>query len=95
MHTFVSRNIDSGRSPPLRHGEDKESHSTFGVGHEAVVPLTMEDVERRPDILGYSDADGQIKTPCREKRMGLREGETGLTRNNMTRRMLSIGAVER
>lgn len=67
-YTFISGNIDSSCCPPMRHREDKECHGFLGVSHVAVVRVAMDDVERKADILGYSDAGWRFRCHNGEER---------------------------
>ena len=53
LHALVAAYMDFRRGPPLRHGYDQERHALFREGHEAVIVVFVDQIERCSDVLRY------------------------------------------
>ena len=56
LHALVAGDMDGRGGPPLGHGQDQEGHALFGEGHEAVVVVFVEQIERCSNVLSDSYA---------------------------------------
>lgn len=59
-NTLIPTNMNPRRRPPLRHRENEKRHSFLRIRHIAVVRVAVNDIERKADILGYSNTGGGV-----------------------------------